>query len=361
MLLKKIKPAHFVLFAVYVGCACSGMSVAIFGCLVTWISHDLGLSSVASGGCQASFFGGLLIGSLVMGRLLGICPSRYCWLIGMGCTVLGCLLTSIASLPILLLGRALAGFGLSATMLFAMGLIVAVCPDRTSLLLNLLQACTAGSAALTLAVGRPVAEMLNSWSAVLWLIGGLSVVPMIVAVVLPGMSEIAADKAVGFRSLFRVAGHPLLLPLLLALIVYVSLEQSITVFLPVYLEEQVQIVSTTATGITAMFWLGLIVGRVCSAMVGKRLGEGLQIILGGLGMCLCIMLVMVVSDVPTLMALTFFAGFFGGPIIPLAFASSGKRLPSSCNSAMTVCQLCCSAGGMLGPLLTGGLYQHFIR
>ncbi len=269
-------------------------------------------------------------------------------------------MTSVPSFPILLAGRVLAGLGLSATVLFAMGLIVAVCPDRTSLLLNLLQACTAGSAALIMATGRPVAEMLGDWRAVLWLLGGMTVIPMVIALVIPGMQEIAADRAVGLGSLCRLALNPLLLPLMGILVIYVSLEQSVTVFLPVYLEEQVQVASTTATGMTAMFWVGLIAGRIFSAMIDKRLGDGVQLILGGLGMFLCITLVFFVSDIAILMCLTFLAGCLGGPIIPLAFSSSAKRLPESCNTAMTVCQLCCSAGGMLGPLVCGSLYQHFL-
>ncbi|MGB0767437.1 MAG: MFS transporter [Phycisphaeraceae bacterium] len=339
----------------YAGIACAGVSIAIFGCMLSSIQADLAMTRSQAGLCQAVFFAGHLLGALLTGRLMGSLSSRWVWMLGLSATVVGSLMTGVAAMPMLMLGRLLAGFGLASSVLFASGVIATMYPRRTGVMLNLMHAVIAGAAALTLMIGQSLGEVLGSWSAVLWLAGVLAAGPLVAAAIVPGAPRLKSDAQAGFGVLRRVGLSPLLLPLLPAVIGYVAVEQAITVFLPQLIEHRFAVGGSYAAKLTAMLWLGIIVGRVGSVLIGERIHDGVQLVVGGMGMGLCMMMTLVVPDVNAVSALVLMAGIAGGPMVPLAFAIAAKRLPESRNSAMTICQLACCAGGIYGPLVAGAV------
>ncbi|MEM6505427.1 MAG: MFS transporter [Planctomycetota bacterium] len=339
-----------VLFA---GIACAGVSIAIFGCMLSMIKHDLELSQSQAGLCQALFFAGHLIGAILTGRLMGSWSPRGVWVLGLAAICIGSLLTSVPSLPVLMIGRMLSGFGLSSSVLFASGVIASMYPARTGVMLNLLHAVIAAAAASTLMLGQSVGAILGNWSAVLWLAAGLAAVPMVIALVIPETPKIESDAKAGFRVFKKVALSPLLLPLLPAIIGYVAIEQTITVFMPQLIESKFMVNGSHAAKLTAMLWFGIIIGRVGSVLIGQRIHDSVQLIVGGFGMGLCMMMTLIVPQVGMIPMLVLLAGVAGGPMVPLAFAIAAKRMPHARNSAMTVCQLSCCAGGIYGPLVAG--------
>lgn len=337
----------------YAGLGCAGVSIAIFGCMLSHIQEDLGLSRTQAGLCQAVFFTGHLIGAILTGRLVGSWATRKVWLLGLSATVFGSLLTGVHSLPVLMLGRMLAGFGLSSSVLFASTAIATMYPRRTGVLLNLMHAVIAAAAAVTLTIGQPLGDLLGGWTAVLWFAGAVGAVPLVLAAFVPSTPRVASDSQSGFRALGRVAISPLLLPVLPAILGYVAVEQAITVFLPQLLEAEFAVASSFAAKLTAVLWLGIIVGRVGSVMIGDRIHDGVQLAVGGLGMGLCMMMSLIVPDISMVPMLVFAAGVAGGPMVPLGFAIAAKRIPHARNSAMTICQMACCAGGIYGPLVAG--------
>lgn len=337
----------------YAGIACAGVSIAIFGCMLSYIQKDLALSTTQAGLCQAVFFAGHLVGAVVTGRLMGSFSSRRVWLLGLGATVVGSAMTGVPSLPMLMAGRLLAGFGLASSVLFASAVIATMYPRRTGIMLNLMHAVIAAAAAITLVVGQPLGDLLGHWSYVLVLASVLAVVPMIVAAVMPSTPRVRADDNAGFGILGKMIKSPLLLPILPAIIGYVAVEQAITVFLPQLIESRFLVNASYAANLTAMLWLGIIVGRVGSVLIGNRIHEGVQLVVGGIGMGLCMMMTLVVPHLNAIPGLILAAGIAGGPMVPLAFAIAAKRLPHARNSAMTLCQMACCAGGIYGPLVAG--------
>ncbi len=337
----------------YAGLACAGVSIAIFGCMLSMIQSDLALTQSQAGLCQAIFFTGHLIGAILTGRLMGSFSARWVWVLGLGATFIGTLMTGVPSLPILMLGRLLAGFGLASSVLFASGVIATMYPKRTGVMLNLLHALIAAAAATTLMIGQSLGEMLGNWTAVLWLAAGLAAVPMALAAIMPGTPRVESDSNAGFGVLKTVALSALVLPLLPAIIGYVAVEQAITVFLPQLIETKFLVNGPYAAKLTAMLWLGIIIGRVGSVVIGQRIHESVQLIVGGMGMGLCMMMALVVPQVGMIPMLVLVAGIAGGPMVPLAFAIAARRMPSARNSAMTVCQMACCAGGIYGPLVAG--------
>lgn len=339
----------------YAGLACAGVSIAIFGCMLSMIQNDLSLTQSQAGLCQALFFIGHLLGAILTGRLMGSWSSRGVWVLGLAATCVGSLLTGIPSLPLLMLGRMLAGFGLASSVLFASGAIVTMYPKRTGIMLNLLHALIAAAAATTLMLGQSIGALLGNWTAVLWLTACLAAVPMVLAAIMPCVPRVQSDSSAGFGVLKTVALNALLVPLLPAIIGYVAVEQAITVFLPQLIEDKFAVTSSYAAKLTAMLWLGIIIGRVGSVLIGNRIHESVQLIVGGIGMGLCMMMTLIVTQTGMIAMLVLLAGAAGGPMVPLAFAIAAKRMPKARNSAMTVCQMACCAGGIYGPLVAGAV------
>lgn len=337
----------------YGGLACAGVSIAIFGCMLSSISADMGLTTTQAGVAQAVYFVGHLLGALITGRLMGSYGSRWVWMLGLGATVAGGAMTAIPSFEMLMLGRMLAGFGLASSVLFASAAIATMYPTRTGVMLNLMHAIIAGAAALTLAFGQPLGHMLGNWTHVLWFSAFLGAVPLLLAAVMPTTPSIESDEQAGFGVLGKVLMNPLLLALIPAIVGYVAIEQAITVFLPQLIQSRFEVEVSHAANLTAMLWLGIIIGRIGSVVIGSRIHNGVQLVVGGIGMGLCMMMTLVVDDVNAIPLLVLAAGIAGGPMVPLAFAMAADRMKESRNSAMTICQLACCAGGIYGPLVAG--------
>lgn len=343
----------FVPVVLYAGIACAGVSIAIFGCMLSYIQQDLAMSRAQAGLCQAVFFAGHLLGAIVTGRLMGSFSARKVWLLGLSATVVGSLLTGIPSLPMLMFGRLLAGVGLASSVLFASAAIATMYPKRTGVMLNLMHAVIAAAAASTLMLGQPLGDLLGHWTNVLYLAAALAAVPMVLAAVMPATPRVQADANAGFAILGKVIKNPMLLPLLPAIVGYVAVEQAITVFLPQLIEVRFAVDASSAANLTAMLWLGIIIGRVGSVLIGNRIHDGVQLVVGGIGMGLCMMMTLVVPQLGAIPGLVLAAGIAGGPMVPLAFAIAARRMPQARNSAMTICQMACCAGGIYGPLVAG--------
>lgn len=337
----------------YAGIACAGVSIAIFGCMLSQIQHDLTMSAAMAGICQALFFTGHLGGAILTGRLMGSFSTRKVWILGLSATVAGSVLTGVPSLPILMAGRMLAGFGLASSVLFASAVLATMYPKRMGSMLNFMHAVIAAAAALTLMIGQPLGDLLGDWTSVLWFCAIVGSAPLLLAAMVPGTPELKSDNKAGIGELKKAMLNPLLLPILPAIIGYVAIEQAITVFLPQLIETRFAVAGATAANLTGMLWLGIIFGRMGSVFIGERIHESVQLIVGGVGMGLCMMMTLVVPELNMIPLLVFAAGVAGGPMVPLAFAIAAKRMQRARNSAMTVCQMACCAGGIYGPLMAG--------
>lgn len=354
-MLSKVMKKSLIPLVLYFGMGCAAISLAIFGCMLTAISEDLGLTSTQAGIAQGLYFVGHLIGAILTGRLMGSWSTRGCWILGLAATVLGSVLMAVPSVPMLMAGRMLAGFGLASSALFATSALVTMFPARTGVMLNLLHAVVAGVAALTLAFGQTVGALLGDWAYVLWLSAGIGMVPLVVACVMPKTPVVESDEQAGFGVFGKVASHPIMLTLIPAIIGYVAVEQAITLFLPQMIEAHFQVGALEAANLTAMLWLGIIVGRVGSAVIGARIHNGVQVVVGGIGMGLCMMMTLVVKDLNAVSILVLMAGIAGGPMVPLIVAIAADRLKEFRNSAMTICTLAGCAGGIYGPTIAGAV------
>lgn len=169
------------------------------------------------------------------------------------------------------------------------------------------------------------------------------------------LGEVTHSLPASLPQMVRVVRHPVIVACIPALVGYLIVEQSMTMFLPALLEARWAASTTLATAAGALFWGGIIVGRFGVMALTRRLGESQIIAAAGLVMGSCVVVVAMTTSLTIALPAIVIAGIAGGPIVPLGIAWATRGLKQSTASAITCCQLACCAGGLLGPFVTGTL------
>ncbi|QDU79359.1 putative transporter [Polystyrenella longa] len=357
-------------FLIYASSAVLGCSIALFGALSTWIQSDLELSQSEAGFTQAVFFCGHLSGALLLAMTLSRWALSRNWLLAVSCTMLGSFLCGSPSYALILAGRFLAGLGLSSTIIISTRCLTELFPNASSRALNLLHALIAATAALTFMTARQLAEVVDSWECSFLITGLLAVVPVTMAVIMPlrladksnnSNEDDLADKEGGLtqnlaQSRWLGADVLVLLPIVIG---YVAVEQSFSLFLPASLETRFGLSATAAANVGAIFWFGIIAGRVGSSFISNKIDDKKQLFWGALLMGGCLLSSLRVESPLMMQALVFLGGVMGGPLVPLGFATTSKLAGSNAAKALIACQLSCCCGGMTGPFGVGVLADKF--
>ncbi len=338
--------------AIYLACACAGISIAQFGALAQWINHDLSLSATQAGLAQTMFFVGHLVGCLLMGRSLSRLSTRQAWLTPLIIIAVGTALSGVAWYPCLLLGRTIVGAGFSSTILVATAIIVSTRPQQASMLLSAMHGLIAMAASLTLLVCRPLAEMLGTWTATFWVSAIITTLPIALSWI-TALPRLTPSPPASFTAMRQIVKHPVVRGVLPLAIGYVMVEQALTVFAADVATTRHAMQPAAAASVTAMLWVGIIFGRFAVASMPQRLPVPQQMVLGAVVMGASILAATRVEDLWSMRLLMLIAGYAGGPIVPLAFAWIGTRLPDRQAVALTTCQVSCCMGGLLGPMLIG--------
>ncbi|WZO98055.1 MFS transporter [Isosphaeraceae bacterium EP7] len=346
---------RFLKALIFASAGLTGLSIAMYGGLASWVSEDLDLRHVHSGLAQAAFFAGNLLAVWLMGRALRANPSPgRLWLMALSFTAMGSLATGTPSFALLVFGRFVAGMGLSSTTLALTALIVERWPAERTRMLNLMHACTATAAALALGGGRSLAEGLGGWMPVFWLCalaGGLTAVGLRFVDLSP--VEEVSDEETGFAEEFDADRPPVSLARIIGIMgAYVAIEQALTVFLPALAETALNLSPARASLAGAVMWAGVIVGRLGSAAL-RTLPERPTLIFGSLGMGASVLLAMVQTEWWTMAPLIFAAGVFGGPLIPTGYGLASRSRSVSRPLAISLCQVGTGLGGLAGPTFVG--------
>jgi len=335
----------------------AGISVAQFGGLMSWIAYDLNLNSSQSGMTQTAFFFGFLFGSLAIGSAVARSSAKQ--LLPAMCLLLGAgsVLCSVPMFYTILVGRTLAGAGLAGGALLTTILICTMFPNLRATLLSIMHGIVAISAAGTLFLARPIAEMMSSWSATLFLSGTLALVVGGLAILLRYPS-LSGQQPASMKQLMRVMRHPALLAVIPAALGYLVAEQALTMFLPTLGETHFHSTPALAGALGGVFWVGIILGRFLGPVLVIRLSESWVIIGGGLVMGLGVVAAICSPTMWLAMVFVALAGAGGGPIVPMISSYISRQIPDQQSAAQTAIQIAVCSGGLLGPLLVGTLGQQ---
>lgn len=183
-----------------------------------------------------------------------------------------------------------------------------------------------------------------------------------------GTEPVAASR----REMLALAGLPATIAFLLAIFLYVLIEQSIGTWLPTFNNEMLHLPAAMSVQASSIFIAALAIGRLGASALVRRLGW-LRLLLG----CLALMAALVVLTLPTTRGLTMrsdvtwlsaplaayifpLIGVFMAPIYPIVCSVMLSALPQERHAAMVGLIVIFSAlGGTIGSLLTGMVFDAF--
>ena len=325
-----------------------GLSISLVGALMPEVSREFGLSDTEAGFAQSIFFLGHVVGILFLGKTLGRWSASRLWLLASSATAAGICVCAGGSFWLLLLGRTLAGFGLSLSVILVSSLLVSQAPKRAGRLLSGFHGTVAASASLALSLAPWLAARLGTWQTAMAATGVVCMIPILVAccVSVPKLGAKSSGEAARDGSSLAA-----FIALIFIVGAYVSTEQIVTAFLPLVLSSYAS--PEIAGQIAALFWAGVIVGRMVAAFGGEaKLSDRTMLLLGGLTMTTSLILLAVSSSTVLVAGFAFLAGLGGGPLLPIGFAMAAQwaRRPSE---GVLACQAACFVGGFFGPTLAG--------
>jgi FHS family glucose/mannose:H+ symporter-like MFS transporter len=315
------------------------------------IAADLGLDLARSGLLGSALAVGLGVGVVAAGPLFDRRARRPLFV---GATLLAAagllLVDADTGYALLLVHMVAIGVGTGAYDTFINGLIVERFRDRAARPMTIVHAgATVGAMLGPTMIGFAVAR--GHWSASFhwagWAHLGLTAAAL--AFPFPAAAARRADAHRTHRLLFA----PALLPFAAIAFAYVGVEASMTIFAVPYASRSLSLTPDVGRAAISAFWLGLLIGRVGSAVSTRLLQPQLFIAAGALGAAA---IVAGVASGSTQVLLVFFAvGFAWGCVYPLMITLAGRQFPHAPGTATGVAAGFGAAGGFAVPWLTGVL------
>lgn len=342
------------LIGAILGTMACGITLALVGSLETSIVDDLKVPHALTGLMQSALFAGNLVGSSATAWLMYKLKPRRLGVISALLVALGTLLSGVKIIELIVIARFVTGLGYSGAVIFYAAVIIHAYPDRQAVFLNLNHSTFAFAAALTLLTARFLASALGGWQAAFWLAALLCLIPCVIfmRVRLPEMHE---DEPFSLPAIARVMGNRIIIAVMVVVVAYVSAEQALTVFVGSYTQKELGLTLAVSAQIAALFWVGVMCGRLSSAYISKSIAEPLQIIVCVVAMAVFMLGEAISREATWLYSCIFLTGLFAGPIIPLTQSYAIRTAVQLKSGVIAVSNLIACVGGVLGPVVVGSI------
>jgi fucose permease len=219
----------------------------------------------------------------------------------------------------------------------------------------------------------------GNWLKVYWYISGLAVINIVLLQLAnidenkpPQSSNESTVTEDGIKQMLNLIWFPLVLSFILAVFLYVLIEQSLGTWLPTFNNEIMNLPSNISVQITSIFALALAIGRLSAGGVLRYISwypilniciiamAGLMLLVLPLTQGLENTVVSGWSEVPLAAYLLPLIGLFMAPIYPAINSVVLSALPKHKHASMTGLIVVFSAlGGTSGSFVTGWTFAHF--
>ena len=216
----------------------------------------------------------------------------------------------------------------------------------------------------------------GSWLKVYWYIAALAVINIVLlqsANIDDQQSNIEDNhQNDGIKQMLSLVWIPLVLSFILAVFLYVLIEQSLGTWLPTFNNEIMNLPSNISVQITSIFALALAVGRLSAGGILRYISWYPVLNLCLIAMAVLMLLVLPLTqgledhvvngwaDVPLAAYLLPLVGLFMAPIYPAINSVVLSALPKHKHASMTGLIVVFSAlGGTSGSFVTGWTFAHF--
>jgi fucose permease len=304
-----------------------GVVMITLGPLLDPLTKDLGIPLAQAGLVSAAFAVGMLAGVLALNFLLAPIPAKWSLI---GAVWLQTVALAASAVLVQGLGSLLAAYffvGLGCVFLNSLpGMWVSsnvkVGTHRAMVVLLLFFAI--GMAVTPILIG--VALGLGvTWRQVYGAEAVFSAALAILVTVRP-MSDITGRKNLGWSRLRGVVSFnpPLFVTVLIASVLYIGAEFIVNVWLPKFEIDTFSVSKTVASMTVALFWVGLILGRLLVIGLTKRYLASRLLLAGMTVMAVFALGLALSTSVGMSMVMAFFCGFGASAAFPLILGFSGK-------------------------------------
>jgi len=347
------QPALVLVGTIFGSLAC-GVTMALVGALESWIIEDLSVPHALTGGMQSALFSGNVVGSFLASWLMYKLRPRRLGLLSIVLMLVGTFLSGVKTYELVVVARFITGLGYSGSVIFYGAVIVHAFPAKQATFLNIYHAAFAIGAGITLLIARPLATALGDWPAAFWLGALVCLVPLVIFIMarLPDMHE---DEPFSLRNMAHVLRNLAIVATFIVVMGYVASEQALTVFTASFAQQTLGLSVATAAQVAALFWFGVMAGRLSSAAISHKLAEPPQMVACVLLMALFMLTGMTVRQPGVLAVSTFLVGIFAGPIMPLAFSFGVRGTEQLKSAIVALVNLTSCIGGVIGPIIVGAI------
>ncbi len=335
-----------------------GATLTSVGSIESLVVSEMGLNHTLTGLLQTSFFIGNLLGSLMAGLFLTKRPAIKVGLFATIFMIAGNLCGVFHIYIIMLLGRFIGGLGASGIIIFCTAIIVNLYNKRQTGLLNLAHSSVALGAFAGLFGGRAISDTFNNWSFLYLILAFMSGIALLL-LFMSKAEDFRGEESFDFSALYEMlTSRPVVISLLIVM-TYVMAEQGIVVFYSTYIEGRLGIDPVSASRISALFWIGIMTGRLLTFAIGHRVSNQSLLFL-----CIVVgstILLINMAATTKLMALIciLLGGFFVGPVFPVTISYGVNEIGNKKSLFMSFSNFTACVGGGLGSLFVGKIGDEF--
>ena len=155
-----------------------------------------------------------------------------------------------------------------------------------------------------------------------------------------------------FREAIRALSHPLTLLLGVMLFFESGNETNAQLWLPTFVVEESAVSASSASFLMALFWAGLLLGRMLSPRLLRKVSEATLIEVGAGGAAGCLLLLVLFPGAAA-SAFAFGVGLTMAPVFPCAYGYIATRFPGFSGTLIGAAVGMAVTGGMFFPWLGG--------
>jgi fucose permease len=331
-----------------------GIVLTTLGAVLPSIIERFGIDKTAAGSLFLLNTFGIVIGSIVFGPIVDRNGYKEMLVVSTALIILG--LEAIAFAPSMNWLRAavlITGFGAGIINGGANALVADISVDgRTAGLSKLHVFFGAGAVGVPFALGILLGRF--TYSILIAAVGALCVIPLVITAVphFPTPKQAQGFPIATAKALLR---DPVLLTFGVMLFLESGMEITVGGWTATFFKEELLISDQRALVYLALYWSGLMVGRIALSAVVRRVTAS-RVLAGGITIAFIAAWIVITTHDPSFAALgVFLLGLGFSATFPVVLGLIADRHVALSGTAFSVAMVMALTGGMLMPYLTGVL------
>ena len=343
-------------YASYFGMFIFGMQLSLIPPLLPYLFDRIPLDATQAGMLFFYINGGSLAVALLIGPAVDRFGFKAPFFVSSLISALAMVIVAASdSYRDLAIGSFLIGVGGGGLNAGTNAFLADLYPNARSAALNRL-GVSFGVGAVLMPLSLGAFLRLASLKAVLWAGGGVALASGAVFLAMTFPPPKHSSSGFPVREAIRALSHPLTLLLGVMLFFEAGNETNAQLWLPTFAVEESAVTASSAPFLMALFWGGLLLGRMLSPRLLRRLSDAalIEISAGGAAVWL---LLLVLFPGPLAPVFAFGVGLFMAPVFPCAYGYIATRFPGFSGTVIGAAVSMAVSGGMFFPWLGGHVVE----